>query len=599
MKKSVPLTGAAFACLFPLPSLALEQPAVLVTATRTAETADDTLAPVILINREDIERMQASDVADLLRFHAGIDLGRNGGPGQPTSIFMRGTDSNHTLVMVDGVRINPGTLGIPSVQNIDPAMIDHIEIVKGPRSSLYGSDAVGGVINVITRRAEPGTEVSASAAGGTDDTQRYAASLRHAAGNYRFGLDAARQSTDGFPPLEGSDVDRGFENTSVNARLGGRLGGVDAELSHYQARGNTEYLDFFQTPLDQDFLDSVTAFRLEADPLASWASRLLLSRARDDIDQSQDDDFVHSRRNTVDWQNDVQLGSAQLLTAGVTYSREKDSSLSFGTAYDDEIEVREGYLQDAIEHGAHRLVVSARHTDHDAFGDHTTWNAAYGFQLTPATRLTLAAGTAFRAPDATDRFGFGGNPDLDPERARNVEAGLRHRLSDGQRVSLQVFRTDITDLIEFDFGSSTLINVDEAKIRGVEAGYEYSRDRLRASVEAVALDAENATIDSPLPRRARRSLTASLAWTEARYQLGADFLAAGRRKDSDFTDVYMGGYGLLDLTAAWRLARDWTLRARVENALDKDYELADGYQTAGRAYLLQVAWQHRSGGGSR
>jgi vitamin B12 transporter len=596
MQRSVPVAGAVLACVLPLCVQAEEKPAVVVTATRTAELADDSLAPVIVITQEDIQRSQATDVPDLLRFHAGIDIGRNGGPGQPASIFMRGTDSNHTLVMIDGVRINPGTIGGANVQFIDPAMIDHIEIVKGPRSSLYGSDAIGGVINIITRRAAAGTSLSASAAGGTYDTRRFATNVEHAGDQGRIGVDAAWQATSGFPPRQESSIDRGFDNASFNARAGRRFGPVDIEVSHYQAQGKSEYLDFFLTPLDEDFLDAATALKLEANPVAPWATRLVLSRAQDRIDQNQSDDFTHTNRYTADWQNDIQIGGGQLLTAGATVTREHDSSLSFGTAFDDTLDVREAYVQDAIERGAHRWLLSARHTDHEAFGGHTTWNAAYGFQATAATRLTVAAGTAFRAPDATDRFGIGGNPDLKPESARNVEAGVRHRLSDSQHVSLQVFRTEITDLIEFDFATSREVNIGKARIRGVEAGYEYSRDQLRAAIEAVAQDPKSVTTDNPLPRRAKRSLTASVAWTAARYQLGADLLAAGRRKDSDFSDVYMGGYGLVNLSAAYWLTPEWVLRARAENVFDKKYELAADYNTAGRSYLLEVAWQHRPGG---
>jgi vitamin B12 transporter len=595
MKKIIsPLAGVVCACLVSYSLHAEEQPLVLVTATRTPELADQTLAPVIVITQEEIQRSQAGDIAELLRFHAGLDIGRNGGPGQATSLFIRGTDSNHALVMIDGVRINPGTIGGANIQNIDPAIIDHIEIVEGPRSTLYGSDAIGGVVNIITRQVEKGTVLSASAAGGTYDTRRYSASLQQAGGEgVRLGIDSALQTTSGFPPREESTIDRGFDNSSIAAHLGRRFGPVDVEISHFEARGNTGYLDFFLAPVDQNFVNSVSALRLAANPLPPWASRLTLSESRDRIDQNQSDDYAHTDRKTVDWQNDVQLGRAQLLTIGGVLTREQDASLVFGTGFDETIDVKEAYVQDVIARGAHRGVVSARYTDHESFGGHTTWNAEYGFQAADVTRFTLAAGTAFRAPDATDRFGFGGDPNLNPEKARNVEAGVRQQLAPGSRVSLQVFRTDITDLIEYDTSVNRMVNIGKARIRGVQAKYEYARDRLHASIEAIAQNPTSETTDQPLPRRARRSATAAIVWDGAQYQLGADLLAAGRRKDSDFSGVYMGGYGLLNLTVAYRLDPEWMLRARVENVFDKRYELANTYNTVRRSFLLELAWRHR------
>lgn len=592
------LAGALLAA-FPVVSVyaANEERPVVVTATRTALGADEVLAPTVVITRAEIERQQGMDVADLLRFHAGFDIGRNGGPGQAASLFLRGTDSNHALVMIDGVRINPGTIGGAALQNLHPELIERIEIVKGPRSSLYGSDAIGGVINVITRRAAQGTEADISAAGGSFGTTRFTAGARHASdGGTRFGIEASSYRTDGFPPSTSSDVDRGHDNRGVNAHVGKRFSLFDVELSHFQASGNTEYLDFFLDPLDQDFLNSVTALRLEATPAAGWMTRLRLSQAKDEIDQNQSEDYAHTDRRTVDWQNDVQIGRAQLLTAGVELSREETASASFGTVFDEERDIGAVYLQDAVEYGAHRGVLAARYTDYDGFGEQLTWGVEYGYWLTAATRLTASAGTAFRAPDQTDRFGFGGDPNLEPEEARNVELGLLHRFSSAQRVTLQLFQNDIDQLIEFDFDAGGMINVAEARIRGAELGYEYAAGPWRFGAEASVQDPVSRATGNQLPRRAKRSVTASVAYAAERWQLGADVLATSNRRDSDFSDVVLPGYGLANLTAALSLGRDWTLRARVENVFDKEYELAAGFRTAERSYLLQLGWRY---GGER
>ncbi|MDX9740264.1 MAG: TonB-dependent receptor [Gammaproteobacteria bacterium] len=588
------LLAAGFVTAFS--SFTQAREAVVVTATRTAQSADQALAPMVLIEREELERLQAADLGEVLRLHAGLDIGRNGGPGQATSLFMRGTDSNHTLVMIDGVRMNPATIGGAAIHNLDPELIERIEVVKGPRSSLYGSDAIGGVINIITRRAAQGAQADASASAGSHGSNRFAAGWSLADGDFRYGLRASVYDSDGYAPLTASPIEAGHERVSLDAHAGGRIGALDVELSHVRVSGNTEYVDSFTLALlDQDFLNTVTALRLEATPGSTWVTRLRLSEIRDEIDQNQGVDFAHTQRFAVDWQNDVQLGRAQLLTAGIELMREEADVVSFGSGFDEERDIAAVYLQDAIELGAHRGQLAARHTDYEGFGSHVTWDAQYGYLLTEATRITAAVGTAFRAPDQTDRFGFGGNPDLAPEESRNVEFGLRHRFAPAHGVALQVFQNDIDNLIEFDFiGTGGMTNLGEARIRGVELGYDWASGPWRL-ISAATLQDPQLRSGGQLPRRAKRSLTLGIVHDAKRWQLGADLLATSSRRDSGFSDVILGGYTLLNASALLRLGDDWTLRGRIENLFDRDYALADGFRTGGREARIELAWRYGAG----
>ena len=568
---------------------------VVVTATRVPTPLDEVLAPVIVIDRATIERSVAGDATDLLRFHAGLDLGRNGGPGQTTAVFIRGAESNHTLVLVDGVRINPGTIGLAALQNLSPALIERIEIVKGPRSTLYGSDAIGGVINVITRR---GARDGWAAEVGYGDYETRQASLNGGVASERFEFDLGIAWLDsaGFPTRTTDDTDRGYENLSANAQLRADVGRAEVALRHWRAEGTSEYSDFFLTPVDQDFESSTSALNVAWPAGDAARAQVTATRLEDRIQQNQSPDFLRTERNSVDAQVDWQASPLHELGAGALFAREQASSESYGDRMRAETDSMHLYVQDRIDSGAHRALLALGYADHETAGDALTWNLEYGYVLRGATLLYGLAGTGFRAPDATDRYGFGGNPSLEPEQSRNVELGLRHRMSPRHSVSLAVFRNDIDDLIEFvtisyDPFEGENRNVDEARIEGIEAAYEFQDGPWRARLEAIHQDPRNRTTDTLLMRRARDSVTASVQRAIGRVALGLDLLAAGERKDFGFpSPVTLDSYVLANLSASWQVTRSLALLGRIENLFDEQYELADTFNTPDRGVYLSVRY---------
>lgn len=577
--------------------------ASIVTATRTVTEIDEVLAPVIVITREDLERSLAPDVAGLLRFHAGIDIGRNGGPGQVTSVFIRGTDSNHATVLVDGVRVNPGTIGGAQLQNIMPESIERIEIVKGPRSTLYGTDAIGGVINIITRNYS-GNAVSASVGGGRYDTRQATVVGSFGGARGDVALSGSWLDSDGFPTRTTSDTDRGYENSSVTAKARVHVGPVELGVRGWRAAGTTEYSDFFLSPVAQDYENSALAAEAAFRPTERWLTRLTLSHIEDEIEQGQPpfvgalNDHLRTRRNAFDWQNDLQLGAANLLTAGALLTREDTEELTFGSGYDVETDVDMLFLQDRLDIGRHNLLLAFAALDHETFGRENTWNVDYGLDIGASTRLIASAGTAFRAPDSTDRFGFGGNPNLDPERSRNYEIALQQRLGTRHQLGLSVFRNDIDDLIQFVFDPVTFegenLNVEEARIEGVELSYEYRAESWRLRSEAIRQNPRNLTDDSRLLRRAEESVTLSLVKTLWKFELGLDVLATGNRQDFGFPQpVDLDSYTLLNLTGQWSITGSWSVQARIENALDEQYMLANGFNTADRSLFVSTRFEFR------
>jgi vitamin B12 transporter len=583
-------------------SAALEP--VVVTATRTEQPADQVLASVDIVAGDDLLRLPAAELSDALRFVPGVEPTRLGGPGQQTSIFVRGTESNHVLVLMDGLRINPGTIGTAAIQNIAPEFAERVEVVKGPRSTLYGSDAIGGVVNVITRDAEDGASLQAGY--GSFDTRT--AGFSAGFGGERAGarVAAAWEDSAGFPARAGDTLDRGYENTSFAATFHAAAGPVALGLRGWYASGTTQYSDFFLAPLDQDFENMTLATTAEFAPTEVWSSRLMLGHAEDNLEQNQSDDFIDTARNTVDWQNDVRLSDALTLTAGLLWQDEEADAFSdFGfdlvDVYSSDVTTSQLYLQGQAGSGPHRMLLGAAYTDHEIFGGHETWNAEYGYVFAGDALVTFSAGTAFRAPDATDLYSFfGGNPELEPEESESYEVGYRQPLGERQSVSIAAFRNDIDGLITFvptgPFTGENL-NVDEARIDGLEAEWQHESEDWLARISATWQDPRDRTTDERLLRRARENYTATLVRRLGGHEIALDVLYNGERRDFDNSDfvgqTQLAAYWLANLSAKIALGDRLTLFARIANLLDEDYEPADTYNSMGRGFFGSIRYEFR------
>ena len=574
-------------------STALEP--VVVTATRTENPVAETLASVEVIPGDTLLMRPAADLGDSLRFVPGVEVTRVGGLGQQTSLFVRGTESNHVLVLMDGLRINPGTIGTAAIQNVAPEFVERVEVVKGPRSTLYGSDAIGGVINIITRDAADGSSVQTGY--GSFDT---------ASASFAAGLDSERAEamlaaswvdSEGFPTRSDDPVDRGYENTSLTASARADVGPVTLGLRAWYASGTTQYSDFFALPVDQDFENSTLALTGESSPTDAWSSRLMLAYAVDDLDQNQSTDFLDTSRYTVDWQNDVTLSGRNTLTAGILWQDEEADAVSFDLPYGADTSTSQVYLQDQAAFGAHRFVLGAAYTDHENFGGHTTWNAEYGFAFSEGSLVTASAGTGFRAPDATDLFGFGGNPGLDPEESTSYEISWRQELGERQLFSLTAFRNDIDGLIDFfildpDTFEGENRNVDRARIEGVEAAWQYGTDKWSARATATLQDPRDRTTDERLLRRAREYYTAAVTRRFGAHEIALDALYAGERRDfGSPAQFVLASYWLANLSARFAIGEHLTVLARVENLFDEDYAVASGTDIIGQRFLFNTMGQ--------
>ena len=570
---------------------------VIVTATRTEIRQDEALSSVAVVTEAELRMRPAAELGDALRFVPGVEVARLGGPGQQTSLFLRGTESNHVLVLMDGLRINPGTIGTAAIQNIAPEFAERVEVVKGPRSTLYGSDAIGGVVNVITR--DESGDSSLQAGYGSFDTTTASFSAGFGGESAGGRIAAAWEDSAGFPTRTADTIDRGYENTSFAASGHAAAGAVGLGLKAWYASGTAEYSDFFVAPVDQDFENAALALSAEFEPTTSWSSHLMLGHAIDDLDQNQSTDFLDTKRDTIDWQNDLSLADRNTLTAGVLWQDEEADSISFGVPYGAATTTTQVYLQDQASFDAVHAVAGLAYTDHETFGSHFTGNLDVGIEAGADGLLTMSAGTGFRAPDATDRFGFGGNPDLDPEESTSYEIAYRQAIGERQSISVAAFRNDIDDLIDFvvtdpDTFEGENRNVGKARIDGYEAAWRYENAIWFASLGATWQDPRDRATNERLLRRARENYTARLARRFGPHEIAFDALFVGERRDFGFpSQTVLPAYWLANLAASIALGDRFTLVLRAENLLDENYEPASGYNGMGQSFFGALRYEFR------
>jgi len=586
---------------------------VFVTATRVPQPVDMALEPIIVIDRSELENSLALDIGNVLQFKPGLDIARTGGPGQPLSLFIRGANSDQSIVMIDGVRINSGTVGLAPLQNLAPDLFERIEIVEGPRSTIYGTDAIGGVVNLITRTGGY-SGLDAQLSYGRYDTASALVDgvYSGAAGSAEAIVEGQRSS--GFPPFTGDTQAAAYRNLSGLASASTKLGRFDLGAFYWWSDATTDYAnpvyndDFSAftgfTPASEHFFNSALAAHAGAEMTDVWHVLLTLSHIVIDLRQQQVPDYDLTERDWADLQNDVTLPGrvSQHITFGAILTNEHTDSLSFGTFYGVGFHTQTYYAQDQLEFGASRLLLAAGEYHHPAFGNHATWNLEYGYSLTPDLLLIGSAGTAFRAPSSTDRFGFGGNPDLLPESSRNFELGVKARIAAAQELTFAAFQDTITDLIEFVPNPENLVyggeneNVDRARIRGLEAAWTLTTDEWSLSASASLQDPRDLTTEAHLLRRTRQSFAVRGARNFGPSSIGIELLQAGPRPDLDVVTgapVTDGGYLLASAYAKLVISSAWSITGRLDNALDRHYQLANGYNTAGRSASISVKYQLR------
>ena len=573
---------------------------------------------VSIVERAAIERSGATGVADVLARLPGIEIARNGGLGNSTSVFIRGAESRFTAVYIDGVRVDSQATGGASWESIPLAQIDRIEVLRGPAAAVYGSDAIGGVIQLFTHKGEAGVSPYVGVGIGSLGLRKIEAGVSGATGavDYAFGL--ARERSDGFNVnlAKGYNPDRdGYRNTSANARIGLQISAQQrVEATLLQGTLNSGY-DAYGYTLAKA-VDDRNMYRLRSAGLSwtsqwneVWKTRVQITDSSSRYQTQPDFYLTETRLRGYLLQNELRFG-AHLVTATLERREDKlDNAPGVGpdaspglTRSRSQNALAIGY---SVVQGPHALQLNLRHDNDSEFGGRNTSSAAYGYSITKSLRATASAGTAFRAPTLYQRFSEYGITSLKPEQSRNVELGLRYA-EDDSSLGLVAYRNQVRNQIDFDNNATRCAaaappfgypgcygNVARAQYQGMtlSASQRFGDLSLHSALDLQ--DPRNDLTDKVLVRRARRHASLGADLRVGSWTVGAEVQASGKRYADVANTQTLGGYGLINLSASAPLTHvmpGLSLVARVDNLANRDYQLVRNYATAGRTAYLGLKW---------
>jgi vitamin B12 transporter len=622
MSRTFKGAAVALALLQTFAVSAADEAAIVVTGTRQQTRAAESLSDLSVISRDDVQRAGQSTLVELLQAQPGLEISTTGGPGQPATVFIRGASGAHTLVLIDGMRVGSAILGTAALEHLPLSAVDRVEILRGPASSLYGSDAIGGVIQIFTRRGSGPIAPNFSLGYGTYNTWQGSAGIGGQTDGGRFNLQAGFIDTQGFNAITNDrnisyNADRdGYQNTNLSGSFALYLApahefGGNLLHSDGTTQKDAQQCDPFYFTCTANY-DSKTRQTVQSGNLylrnqftRIWTSTLRIGQSTDDmadlrLDPSTKREFRDTFRTTQDqyvWQNDITLGTGKLLLAAEQLNQRIASTNAYPVTKRTINSLLAGYQGWFDKHG---IQVNLRGDSNSQFGDETTGGISYGYHFTPAWRIMLGARSAFKAPTFNDLYFpasfFGsGNPKLQPEHSQNREAALVYD-TPRQHLSLTLYRNEVRDLIDWvetPPGSwfYTPTNVNRALLTGATlAGSTTLGDwQLRASLDVQ--DPRDQTTDKLLVNRAQHYGSLGADYRSGRWQAGGEVVGAGVRYDDQANTITLGGYGIVNLHGQYELDKGWSLFARANNVFDKRYELRRDYATAGANIFVGVRYE--------
>ncbi|MDD4928959.1 MAG: TonB-dependent receptor [Gallionella sp.] len=576
---------------------------IVVTATRMPQSLSKTIADTTVLNEQEIRKTGATDVPTLLRSLPGVEVAQSGGLGATSGIYLRGTESKQVLVLLDGTRINSATTGATALEHIMLDSIERIEVVRGNVSSLYGSEAIGGVVQLFTKRGQGASAFNASAGAGSHGTRRLGAGFSGDVNDTSFSVNVVNVKTDGVSALnpqmapKANPNKNGYDNNSLSAQVQHALG-ADHSLSAslFSTRGNVSIDNAFgvRTSL-YNVLGNIDklSLALEDQFSAVWHSQVRLARGTDDsryYTNAVQTSRYQTQNNQFVWQNNFNIAEGQQINLAVERLGQRvSSSVLFNQNVRNVNSLLGGYVG---EYGAHQLQLNLRQDRYSDFGTANTGLLGYRIAFAGSWRATASVSNAFKAPTFNDMywplaFGYQGNPNLKPERSQNKEIGL-HYAANNQRLDAVYFDNKISELIALNAAFTTVTNISQARINGQELSYsgDFGANHLKAS--ATLQNPRNAVTGAVLARRAKEFGSVAVSHDFGVWNMGAEVRYSGARQDGVNT---LHGYELLNLTARYQIDQHLNLSARVDNLFNRNYSEVYGYNTLGRTLFVGLSYQ--------
>ncbi len=578
---------------------------VVVTASRSPQILQETIGDVTVVGRDELQRAGGDSVTAILARQPGVQVTDNGGRQTPSGVMLRGANANHTLLLIDGMRVNSSVQGGASWSALDPSAIERIEILRGAASSLYGSDAIGGVVNIITRKGDADRPFSAWAdfGVGSHETFKAATGFSGAHGGWDYALSASGTDSAGYSTASKAAAygnynpdDDGYHQHTVTGSLGHRWAkGQHLGFSFYNSYINGEY-DAGEWTHPARALTRLQSYALTStnDITDTWESVVRFGLSKEAYDDRVWDTRFSSLQRLYSWQNNLQLAKDHKLSAYIERIEERPLH-SAGL----DVNRRDTNAVGAVytgRIGRHNVQASLRNDNISGYGNETTGGLGYDFELDDAWSVGVAGNTGFHAPTFSDLYFPGSeNPDLQPEKSRNIEARVRYS-KNGLNLGATVYQNKIRDLLNWDNATFRMENVSRATIRGVTLTGEYAWDATTLRASADFMRPRDDETGDRLLRRARQQYMVAAEHQIEAWRLGAEFQYTGDREDTavnpDTFESYrttLGGYSLVNLTAAYDLNPNASVQLRWNNVFDKDYANAYGYRTAGSTVFVNLS----------
>lgn len=602
---------------------ALKLPNVVISANRQVQARNDSSAANTVFTRDDIDRLQPTSLTELLNRVPGVQIAPTGGRGSLPGVYIRGTKSAQSLVLVDGQRIANTTSGDSGLQYLNVDQIERVEVLRGSRAVIYGSDAIGGVIQVFTRRnAEQGLQPRLKLGFGSHHTWERSLGLSGGDEQTRFNLGASLDETAGINATRRSFPSDGdhdaYRNQSLSLNLSHAFNdALEVGFNLLDNRGKSEYDNSFgrydiatgQTVGQKPYTDyTVSSASGYADATLNehWQSRLEWghSENRDTKRDTLSDDFsvFNTYRDSVNWQNDLTLNEQNSLILGADWYEDRFHGST--TFTENSRWNRAAFVQHRFHGEWFSTELGLRRDQNQQFGGQNSWSGTVTLPVNPDNDLLLSYSEGFRAPTFNDLYYPDtkySNPDLQPETSKSYELQWRSQLSDSTRLEASLYRTDLSDAIILD-RSGRPQNVASARINGVEAALKQELFGWQGNLGLSLIDPRDRDSGHTLARRARRTLSLDLDRQFDKLGLGASWQAISHSYDDEDNTHRLGGYALLGLRSSWALNREVSLSLKVDNLLDKTYARArysyddpgflnnQDYREEGRVWMLGVTW---------